>query len=233
VWSSTVDGQILHFRLVGINNQNFIMQDEETGTWWQQVSGEAILGQLKGRHLEPIEWDEITFGLWKREHPQGVVLKDDEKQRKHYATEDWETQILKRPTVTRNKSDDPMKPRDLVIGIEWSGIAKAYLFETVKKQNPVMDTVGNLPLLVVVDIDGKSLRCFDRRVDGQFLDFYMKPNQTTLSLLDSQTGSEWDFSGTAISGVLKGKTLKRISALKDFWFDWKNYHPLTKIYVGT
>ncbi len=228
-----MDGRILHFRLAGINNQNFIMQDEETGTWWQQVSGEAILGPLKGKSLEPIEWDEVSFGLWKQEHPRGVVLKDDEKQRKHYATEDWETKILKRPVVTRHKLDDPLKPRDLVIGVEWSGIAKAYHFEALKKQNPVMDTVGNLPLLIVVDIDGKSLRCFDRRIDGKSYDFFLRPNQATLNLFDSQTGSKWDFSGTAISGVMKGKTLRHIPALKDFWFDWKIYHPLTKVYVGT
>jgi len=208
------------------------MQDEETGTWWQQISGEAILGPLKGKHLEPIGWDEVSFGVWKREHPAGVVLKDDDKQRKHYATEDWETRILKHPTVIAQKSDDPLKPRDLVIGVEWRGIAKAYPFEILTKQNPVMDTVGNLPLLLVVDSDGKSLRCFDRRIDGKPYDFFQRPQQTPLVLFDSQTGSEWDFSGKATSGVMKGKTLERIQALKDFWFDWKIYHPLTKVYPG-
>jgi hypothetical protein len=233
VWKSTVEGQTLHFRLAGINNQNFIMQDDETGTWWQQVSGEAILGPLKGKRLDAIEWDEVSFGLWKHEHPQGVVLKDDEKQRKHYAEEDWEKRILKRPTVTTHQADDPLKPRDLVLGVEWNGIAKAYPFETLKRQNPVMDTLGNLPLLIVVDIDGKSLRCFDRGVDGKPHDFFLRPSQNPLTLFDSQTGSEWDFSGTAVSGTMKGKTLRRIPALNDFWFDWKIYHPLTKVYVGT
>jgi hypothetical protein len=51
VWSSAIDGRVLTFRLVGINNQNFVMQDDQTGSWWQQVSGEAILGPLKGRRL--------------------------------------------------------------------------------------------------------------------------------------------------------------------------------------
>jgi hypothetical protein len=46
VWSSVVDGRALTFELVGINNQNFVMQDVETGTGWQQVAGEAILGPL-------------------------------------------------------------------------------------------------------------------------------------------------------------------------------------------
>jgi hypothetical protein len=206
------------------------MQDEETGTWWQQVSGEALLGPLKGKRLEPVFWDEVTFEVWRSEHPQGVVLKEDEKYRKHYASEDWETKILKRPTVTPRNPRDILKPRDLVIGIEWSGIAKAYPLDTIAKQNPVIDTIGNLPVLLVIDSDGKSLRCFDRRIEGQLYDFYLKPQKPPLTLLDSQSGSEWDFSGRSISGPMRGRTLKRIQVLKDFWFDWKLYHPLTKIY---
>jgi len=44
VWQSVVNGQTLKFHLAGINNQNFIMRDEQTGSWWQQISGEAIQG---------------------------------------------------------------------------------------------------------------------------------------------------------------------------------------------
>jgi hypothetical protein len=32
VWTRQVDGITLTFRLAGINNQNFIMRDEETGS---------------------------------------------------------------------------------------------------------------------------------------------------------------------------------------------------------
>ena len=71
MWESTVDGRQLHFHLAGINNQNFIMRDEETGTWWQQVSGEAILGPLKGHKLREVFHDEVTFALWKQEQPHG------------------------------------------------------------------------------------------------------------------------------------------------------------------
>jgi hypothetical protein len=34
VWASAVDGRTLTFHLAAINNQNFIMQDDQTGTWW-------------------------------------------------------------------------------------------------------------------------------------------------------------------------------------------------------
>ena len=41
MWASEIDGRKLTFHLAGINNQNFIMRDEETGSWWQQVTGVA------------------------------------------------------------------------------------------------------------------------------------------------------------------------------------------------
>src|SRR5438034_285336 len=62
-----IDGRALDFHLWGINNQNFIMRDEQTGSWWQQVSGEAIQGPLKGRRLTGVIHDELSFGIWKAE----------------------------------------------------------------------------------------------------------------------------------------------------------------------
>jgi hypothetical protein len=50
------------------------------------------------------------------------------------------------------------------------------------------------------------------------------------SLLDTATASEWNFQGCAVSGAVQGKCLDRVPALKDYWFDWRNYHPDTTIY---
>jgi len=95
VWESTVDGRVLHFHLAGINNQNFIMRDEETGSWWQQVSGKAIHGPLQGRQLKSVFHDEVSFEVWKREQPQGRVLKPDERiaASNQYDPADWEARV--------------------------------------------------------------------------------------------------------------------------------------------
>ncbi len=225
-----VDGRTLHFRLAGINNQNFIMQDEETKTWWQQISGEAILGPLKGRRLEAIAWDEVSFAVWKREYPSGLVLQGIEKYRSKYATPDWDVKILKRPTVTPVDPKDPLKPRDLIVGVSVGQDTKAYPLEELKKQNPIVDKLGSTLILLVVDSDGKSVRGFNRELEGQALDLFLKPGSNPLILVDSQTGTEWDFSGKAITGPMTGKSLARIQTLKDFWFDWKLYNPGTKVF---
>src|SRR5258708_13567694 len=71
-----VAGLRLTFHLAGINNQNFLMRDEETGTYWQQISGAAISGPLKGRQLTLVLSDELTLATWKSEEPEGTVLQD-------------------------------------------------------------------------------------------------------------------------------------------------------------
>ena len=117
MWESEVDGKKLTFHLAGINNQNFIMRDEETGTWWQQVSGEAIHGPLKGKKLTRVDNDELTFAIWKRENRQGRVLKPDERVKQKYEAADWEEQYAKFRVVTPVDPNDKLSPRTLIAGL--------------------------------------------------------------------------------------------------------------------
>jgi hypothetical protein len=230
VWESTVDGRKLSFHLAGINNQNFIMRDEETGTWWQQVTGEAVLGPLKGRRLKQVAHDEISFATWKREQPGGRVLKPDQRVADKYAPKDWEEQIGRLSVVTPSAAGDALAPRELVLGIEVNGAAKAYKFSDLKIQAPLLDVLGGVPVMIVMDDERRSARVFDRTVDGRALEFFLKPAATPLRLVDSETGGEWDFSGKALSGPLAGRGLRRLAGLSDYWFDWKAYHPDTQVY---
>src|ERR1022692_3285305 len=106
-----MDGRELHFHLAGINNQNFLMRDEETGTYWQQITGEAIAGPLKGQRLELISTDELTFKLWSVEQPSGTVLKDDQQFASRYEKKTWEDEMKTMPTVL-SYSENGRQPRD-------------------------------------------------------------------------------------------------------------------------
>ena len=112
-----IDGRALDFHLWGINNQNFIMRDEQTGSWWQQVSGEAIQGPLKGRRLTGVIHDELSFGIWKAERPGGRVLKPVPGKSDQYAPANWERRMKKTPTVTPKVPGDPLEPRTVVVGV--------------------------------------------------------------------------------------------------------------------
>lgn len=227
-----MNGRQLHFHLAGINNQNFIMRDEETGSWWQQVTGEAIHGPLKGQKLRPVFHDELSFGLWKREKPEGRVLRPDEHlaQAGKYAPANWEERMAKVPVTTSVVVDKSFAPRTLVIGLTVGGVSKAYPFDALLKQSLIMDDVGGVPIFIVLGEDKRSIRAYERRVDGRLLEFFIKQNTNVLTLVDAETGSEWDFAGQAVSGPLRGRQLAKIAILNDYWFDWITYNPKSLVY---
>jgi len=236
VWTRTVNAgtvneRVLHFYLAGINNQNFLMRDRETGTWWQQITGKAIYGPLKGAALELVLSDELTFGEWRSESPSGEVLAPVAKYTKEYDP-NWEPDVAKLPVVISFPGTE-LKSRDVVIGLTIDGAARAYAWETFAKQSPVLDRVNGTPLLLVLGPDGKSFRVFVSRIDGHDAEFFLQaetPENKEWALLDTATASQWNFQGCAISGPAQGKCLDRVPALKDYWFDWRNYHPDTSVY---
>jgi hypothetical protein len=231
VWESEVDGQPLKFHLAGINNQNFIMRDEATNSWWQQVSGAAIHGPLKGKQLKQVFVDEISFAVWKREHPNGRVLRPDEQFKAKYAKADWETGIQRMPVVTQADPRDTLQPRTLIIGLEVNDKARAYPQANLVKQRLTLDELGGVPIFLLVGEDGQSIRAFERTVAGQPREFFAKTDASPLHIVDAETGTVWDFSGLAVSGPSAGQRLKPVALLKDFWFDWKLYHPNTTVFT--
>ncbi len=223
-----MNGKTLHFYLAGINNQNFLMRDRETGTWWQQITGKAIYGPLRGASLELVLSDELTYGEWKSETTGGLVLAQVPKYVKEYDS-NWEPEVAKYPVVISFPGTE-LKSRDVVVGLESEGSDRAYPWDALVKQSPVLDRVHGTPLLVAVGPDGKSFRVFVSRIGGHDAEFFLKSESKDWILLDTETASEWNFQGCATSGPAQGKCLDRIPALKDYWFDWRNYHPSTTIY---
>jgi hypothetical protein len=223
---------VLHFHLAGINNQNFIMRDEETGSWWQQVSGKAIHGPLKGHQLKSVFHDEVSFAIWKREQPQGRVLRPDEKiaSSNQYEKADWEARVGRMPAVKETDVDKRLAPRTLVIGVTVDGKSVAYPLDTLKKQSPIIDLAGSTPIVLALGEDHRSVRAFERTIDGRRLEFFQKTDGGGFQLVDAETGSTWNFEGKATAGPLTGKQLKKVFVLEDYWFDWRLYHPDTRIY---
>ena len=228
MWKRTSGGRVLHFYLAGINNQNFLMRDRETGSWWQQISGKAIYGPLKGSALELVLSDELTFGQWKSEVTGGRVLAGVAKDTKEYDS-NWEPEVAKLPVVISFPGTE-LKSRDVVVGLQIAGPGRAYPWDVAVKQSPIMDRVNGMPILLAVGPDGKSFRVFISRVDGQDAEFFLKGDTKDWVLVDTATASEWNFAGCATAGAAQGKCLERVPALKDYWFDWRNYHAETTVY---
>jgi hypothetical protein len=216
------------------------MRDDETGTYWQQISGRAVSGPLSGAQLEPVRSDELTFSLWRAEWPAGTVLKRVAKDAPEYENKDWEKHMLKARTVLSFPKTG-IKPRELMLGVSSFGASRAFPLSRILKEKLIEDRVGTEPVLIVVGGDNKSIRVFRSRLNSGEAspDFYRdtgldQSNQPSALaapiMIDSTTGSRWNFRGCAVSGKLAGRCLEPVSAIKDYWFDWRNYHPDTSVF---
>ncbi len=221
-----MNGLTLTFHLAGINNQNFLMRDEETGTYWQQVSGRAIAGPLMGYALLLIPSEELTFAIWKAERPGGLVLKGVPANESQYAPKDWDTRVGAAYPAALTFPEHGLESRDIMLGIEAFGEARAYRYKQVAEEKLIEDQIGSEPVILVLGPDGQSVRAFHEAEN-----FYRTGGASSF-MMDSATGSSWNFQGCAIDGKLKGKCLEPMRVMKDFWFDWRNYHPATTVYSG-
>src|SRR5687768_14215064 len=169
------------------------MRDDETGTWWQQVTGKALHGPLAGRQLKAVFHEELSFAIWKREQPQGRVLRPDERiaAQNKYEAADWEMRVGKMRVVEGTDVDKRLAPRTLVMGLDVGGKSKAYPLEALQKQSPIVDMIGPVPVIVVLGEDGRSVRAFERTIDGRRFEFFQKTeaNRAVVGpeLIDAET----------------------------------------------
>ncbi len=77
VFQPIVNGHQETFRLVGMDHYNAMFEDKSSGSWWRQVTGEAVAGPRKGEFLP--EWPSIQTSLktWLTLYPNSLIMQPD------------------------------------------------------------------------------------------------------------------------------------------------------------
>ncbi|MCZ6466486.1 MAG: DUF3179 domain-containing protein [Alphaproteobacteria bacterium] len=122
-----------------------------------------------------------------------------------------------------------------VIGVTVNGEARAYPLGIITRHEIVNDTIGGVPVTVTYCPLCNSSIVFDRRVDGQVLDFGTtgKLRNSDLVMYDRQTESWWQqFSGQAIVGKMTGKTLKMLPSRQESFARFRARAPNGKVLVS-
>ena len=69
------EGAVLDFGVSGnLRNSDLIMYDRQTQSWWQQLTGEGIVGTLAGRELTILPASIIAWSDFKEANPDSQVL---------------------------------------------------------------------------------------------------------------------------------------------------------------
>ena len=75
VFERTVAGRVLDFGTTGLlRHSDLVMWDRQTESWWQQFTGEAIVGAHAGVRLKMVPSSVMAFGEFARRHPGSAVL---------------------------------------------------------------------------------------------------------------------------------------------------------------
>lgn len=227
VFERVISDQAVEFGTTGkLYQSNLLMYDRLTDTYWSQALGMAVKGPLSGQELNLVPFDLMTWENWQTLYPDTVVLDTDTGYTRAYGVDPYRSYYTDPYILFPIENlDTRLHPKEVIVGLGLNGTFKAYNQTALESETVINDTVGSYNILLLSMFEGNT-RVFDRIVGNLTLTFEANSDDIT----DMQTGSIWDYNGTAISGELAGTTLLRLPIEPGFWFSWATFHPTTLVY---
>jgi hypothetical protein len=242
-----VGDRVLDFGTTGnLRHSDLVMYDRQTESWWQQATGQAIVGELTGTQLEFLPSQLISWDAFRAAHPDAQVLSRDTGHIRDYGANPYAgyDSVDSDPFLLEDKTllDGRLSPKVRILGLIVDDEPVAYPFPLLAEHRVVNDEVGTTPVVVIwadgaaSGLGGETVaggeivgaaNAFGREVDGSTLTFEARLNGT---MRDVETGSMWSFEGRATAGELEGSQLELLVADSPFWFAWAVFRPDTRIW---
>ena len=233
VYERVLDGEVLTFGNTNALFQNdLVMFDRQTTSYWFQTGGEAVVGPLTGKRLPVLPSTLLPWGAWRAEHPDTLVLSMDTGFNRDCQVDPfdgYESVInagrFSFPVDDEVANDDRLPLDELVLGLEVGDAARAYPLDTLGDA-AVNDEIEGQPVVVFSSANGPTGNAFDPRLDaalaeGERLTFRFADGAYT----DEQTGSLWSLGGRATAGPLAGAQLTPLPVRTTFWFSYRSAFP--------
>jgi hypothetical protein len=240
-----VDGQTLRFGVSGLlRNSDLVMWDDATVSLWQQITGEAIVGELTGTQLRLIPTPIISFGDFADRYPDGEVL-SREVNGGFYGSNPYASyDSVSRPFLFDGDLDERFPAMERVVGVVVDGETKAFPFSVLEDVRAANDELARVPIVVmwgapetvsaldapkILDSDAVGTGvAYERTLRDQVLTFEALPDGL---FRDVETGSTWNILGKAMSGPLANQELAPIVQTNHFWFAWAAFNPDSPVWV--
>ncbi|MEE8265271.1 MAG: DUF3179 domain-containing protein [Acidiferrobacterales bacterium] len=244
IFDRKLDGVVYDFGVSGnLRNSDLIMWDRQTESWWQQLTGNAIIGQLAGKKLRILPSSIIAWSDFKAAHPQGKVLSKKTGYLRRYGDNPYVgyDRADTPPFLFDGKLDDRLQPKERVLAVTIGEVSAAFPFGVLRSERVVSYTLNGQEMVILFKPGARSALgaqsiadaadvgatgVFDPNLDGEKLRFRVEGEH----FVDRETGSVWNILGEAIDGPLAGKKLTPIVHANHFWFTWAAFKPDTTIY---
>jgi hypothetical protein len=243
VFDRRVGGRLLTFGTTGnLRRSDLVMWDRQTESWWQQLSAEAVVGELAGTRLKVLPSQTLSWADFKRIHPGGDVLSRDTGVDRDYGRNPYAgyDQPDSPPFLFDGETDERLPPKERVVAVFAADETVVVPFSRLVREPVVQTEAGGRPVVVLYKrgvvspldapvIEGSrdvgTAAAFDARVDGRRLTFEQRDGH----FLDRETGSRWDIAGRAVAGELAGERLRPVRHDQQFWFALAAFVPDARI----
>jgi hypothetical protein len=204
-------------------NNNLVMYDRVSETWWPQVLATAIPGPWhespERRSLREFRLIWTTWGQWQDQHPETTVLSTDTGFAKNYDRDPYGNYNPKsgyygggNPTFPALPSEDHFDDKTVVMGARTPDGAAAFRKDALRDKGRLSGQIGDTPVLAV----------YDERYDTAYV--YRNPDESTFELEDGAVR-------TADGRVAPDEVpLSRIHTFDAMWFAWGGFYPDTNVY---
>ena len=169
----SVDGTPHWFQEHGLYDGLFLMKDDETGTFWDHMTGEAVYGPLAGARLEVSNLLQTNVAQILDTRPDARValsdriLWEDERLGLGGLVSSMRGKLSRMFSNTVEEEDGRRPTMDLGMGL-WEGeTSRYYPYETiVEADNAVLDTFAGRRVLVYLDPAAYALSAYYVDADG-------------------------------------------------------------------
>jgi hypothetical protein len=141
-----VSGERLNFQVIAVWRRNMIIRDKETGTLWQQGTGQGLYGKYKDLHLKMLMSQQMTLKDWLEKHPKSKIGVEP---KNHPEGLFSKKKLLKMLKITERKImpgqtllGDELPPREKIFGLELQGVSRAYPISELKKKPNFTDLLA-------------------------------------------------------------------------------------------
>ena len=139
VFERKIGDKVLDFGTTGkLRNSDLVMYDRQTESWWQQFTGEAIIGSYMGAELKMVPARVEAFKDFKTANPDADVLVPNNPSMRDYGRNPYRGyDSSAQPFLFRGDMPDGIEPMARVVVIKDGKAPKAIALTAIRARGPV------------------------------------------------------------------------------------------------
>jgi len=227
VYASEIDQAHYTFEASGSLWQDaLVMRDRQTASLWSQVSGTCISGLMEGTTLVQYPAHYSTFAQYKKEYPNGRLLKKEVKGQDGSYYDEYFANKTKLGIFGRIGSFTRLEAKEKIFGIRLDN-SEVAVTEAFMAQNRyrLIETENGI-ILIYYHPGSGTVNAFD--LPSSWSDSIDDIHVGESSISFGNETNAWSLStGHVISGG--GNSLSPVAVITAFWFAWVSFFPETEL----